>query len=43
MKGVDTEALMASYVKDNTSYDKDWTFDSCSAVHVCSHKEMFNS
>ena len=34
---------MASYVEDNTSQGKGWIFDSGSAVHVCSHKKMFNS
>ena len=34
---------MTSYVEDNTSQDKGWIFDSGSMIHVCSHKEMFNS
>ena len=34
---------MASYIEDNTYQDKDWIFDSDSTVHVCSHKDMFNS
>jgi len=33
---------MASY-KDNTSQGKGWIFDSSSAVHVCSQKELFNN
>ena len=37
-----TKVLMASY-EDNTSEDKCWIFDSDSMVHVCSHKEIFNS
>jgi len=36
-----TEVLMASYVEDNTSQDKDWIFNSDSTVHVCSQKELF--
>ena len=39
----DTEVLMVSYVEDNTSLDKDWILNSSSAVHVCSHKDIFNS
>jgi len=31
------------YVEDNTFQDKSWIFDSDSTVHICSHKEMFNS
>ena len=27
-KGVDTEVLVASYIKDNTSQGKGWIFDS---------------
>jgi len=34
---------MTFYVEDNTSQCKGWIFDSASTVHVCSHKEMFNS
>jgi len=33
---------MASY-EDNTSQDKCWIFDSVSAVHICSQKELFNN
>ena len=33
---------MDSY-EDNTSQGKGWIFDSGSMVHVCSHKELFNS
>jgi len=33
---VDTEVLMASNIEDNTSQGKDWRFDLCSTVHVCS-------
>ena len=44
MSGLEeTEVLMASYVEDNTSQDKDWIIDSGSVVHVYSQKEMFNS
>ena len=39
----DTEVLMASYIKNNTSQNKDWIFNSGSTVHVCSQKELFNS
>ena len=42
MSGVDTEVLKDSYIEDNTSQGKNWIFDSGSAIHVCSHKEMFN-
>jgi len=43
MSGVEnTEVLMASY-EDNTSQGKRWIFDSCSMVHVCFQKELFNS
>jgi len=31
---VDTEVLMTSYIKDNTSHGKSWIFDSDSMVHV---------
>jgi len=34
---------MSSYVEDNTSQGKSWIFDSDSTVHICSHKDMFNS
>ena len=43
MNGVNTKVVMASYVEDNTSQGEGWIFDSSSKVHVCSHKEMFNS
>ena len=43
ISGVNTEVLMTSYVEDNTSQGKDWIFDSDSKVHVCFHKETFNS
>jgi len=43
MSGVDTEVLMVFYVEENISHGKGWIFDSDSAVHVCSHKKMFNS
>ena len=33
---------MASY-EDNTSYSKDWIFDSDCTVHVCSQKKLFNN
>jgi len=42
ISGIETEVLMASYVKDNTSQGKGWIFDFGSAVHVCSHKDMVN-
>jgi len=43
MNGIDIEVLMTSYVEDNTSQSKCWIFDSDSTIHVCSHKDMFNS
>ena len=44
MSGVsDTEVLIAFYIEDNTSPEKNWIFYSGSTIHVCSHKEMFNS
>ena len=43
MNDIDIKILIASYVEDNTSQDKGWIFDSSSAVHVCFHKNMFNS
>ena len=43
MSSVDTEILMAAYVEDNTSQGKGWISDSDSKVHVCFHKETFNS
>jgi len=42
-KGVDTEVLVASYIKDNTSQGKNWIFDSGSTVHVYSQKELLNN
>ena len=36
----DTEVLMASYVKDNTSQDKGWIFDSGNTIHVYSPKKI---
>jgi len=43
MNGVDTEVLMTSYIEDNTFQGKSWIFNSGSIVHICSHKERFNS
>jgi len=38
---VDTEVLTDSI--DNTSSNKSWILDSDSIIHVCFHKDMFNS
>jgi len=43
ISGVDTEVLMTSYVEENTSQGINWIFNFSSTVHVCFHKEMFNS
>ena len=37
------EVLMTSYIEDNTFQGKSWIFNSGSIVHICSHKERFNS
>ena len=43
MSGFDIKVLMAFYIEDNTSQGKGWIFNSGSAVHVCSQKELFNN